>query len=504
MAAAQWTSIVQESQTWDEAVHLAAGLSYLKTRDFRMNPEHPPLGKTLDALPLLWMDVGLPLAHPSWGQHDELTFGGIFLYQNRLPADTILLAARSVTILLALVLAVSLAVWTRKHFGAPAALLALFLCATDPNLIAHGRYVTTDLIAALFIFLTVVSWIRYLTTHRDRDLVVAGALLGLALASKFSCVVLAPVLALLALLRRPVPRRAVLVLGIAALVVAALYAPRFRFPSHLYLTGLADVWEHNRSGHSSYLLGQISESGWWYYFPVVFAVKTPLAVLLLLAAGLWWVAARRVRPSFEQISLALAAAVFFAASMAARINLGVRHILPVYPLLFIVLATIVAQAPNGLLKRLLLGGALALQLYESARIYPHYLAFFNLAAGGPKAGPRYLLDSNIDWGQDVKKLAAYLKARDIPGVCIAYFGNANFEYYKVGADYLPHTDEPDKRAQFDCVAAASVTPLYGLYTAPGNYDWLRRMPPTAKIGYSIYVWDLRKKPAAGPRPPEVQ
>ena len=117
MGTVQVTSVLQETQTWDEGIHLAAGYSYLKRGDYRMNPEHPPLGKILSALPLLFLKPALPIEHPSWRDVDEIAFGSEFLYSNRVPADTMLFLGRSVTIALSLLLGISIAIWTRRQFA---------------------------------------------------------------------------------------------------------------------------------------------------------------------------------------------------------------------------------------------------------------------------------------------------------------------------------------------------------------------------------------------------
>ena len=129
---------------------------------------------------------------------------------------------------------------------------------------------------------------------------------------------------------------------------------------------------------------------------------------------------------------------------------------------------------------------------ESLSINPDYLAFFNWPSGGPSNGPRYLLDSNIDWGQDTRKLKAWLDARNIHQVCRVYFGNAILAHYGIGELPLPGNEDTAERANLDCMAAASVTPLYGLYVPNDRYRWLREKTPVAKIGYSIYMYDLRK------------
>jgi hypothetical protein len=136
---------------------------------------------------------------------------------------------------------------------------------------------------------------------------------------------------------------------------------------------------------------------------------------------------------------------------------------------------------------------LAAHAAESLSAYPHYLPFFNTAAGGPSAGPRYLSDSNVDWGQDVKKLRAYLAERNAMEPCISYFGNTPLRYYGIGEHDVPVTDDLEARKNVNCIAAVSVTELQGVYGNPGKYAWLREREPDARIGYSIYVFDLRKR-----------
>jgi hypothetical protein len=181
--------------------------------------------------------------------------------------------------------------------------------------------------------------------------------------------------------------------------------------------------------------------------------------------------------------------------MASPLNLGVRYILPVYPFLFVLLAGVLFGVGRERLQRwfpAVVAVALLGLAAGSLAIYPHYLAFFNAAAGGPEAGPRYLLDSNIDWGQDIKKLKAHMVAHNIPRVCVVYFGTGDLGYYQVEFEGLPLTAELEQRRNLDCVAAVNVTPLYGLHSTPESYRWLREMEPTARIGYSIYLYDLRK------------
>ena len=504
MGAAQFASAVQETQTWDEAIHLTAGYVYLKTGHIAFFTDHPPL-RALFAAPLLFLNLHIPAGRPEWEARDQAGFATQFLYTNPYHPDTLLLTGRSVAIALTLMFGVVLAWWTRRQFGAAAALIALALFAFEPNLIAHGRYVTTDMLAAFTFFLAVIAWAEVLWS--GGRVLLAGAALGLAFCAKYSAIALVPIFLALALAawaqRRATIRNLAIgfaaVTGIAVLVIAAIYAPEtfrwmtLRQPAHPFFTGLGQVLRKSHEGHEAYLLGVYSHTGWWYYFPVAFAVKTPLGLLALLAIAAGGLIRRRPRlkeiPS-GWLALGIPAVLFFALSMINAIDLGIRHILPIYPMLCILGAALVVRLPWGIA---IAAACAAIVAIESLAIYPDYLAFFNAAAGGPKAGPRYLLDSNIDWGQDVKKLRAWLRARHIDSVCMFYFGNTGVEFYAVPMKYLPRTWETEEREKLDCVAAISVTNLYDLYVPRGSYAWLREREPVARIGWSIYVYDLRKR-----------
>jgi 4-amino-4-deoxy-L-arabinose transferase-like glycosyltransferase len=553
LAAVQVLSIRGESQTWDEHFELASGYSYLKTGDYRINTEQPPLAKIIQALPLLFMQASVPLNDPSWEQRDPVRFGAKFLYHNRIPADTMLFAGRLMSILMTSCLALAVAVWTRWRFGAGVALFALLLLTFDPTVIAHGRYIKQDVPVTLFAFLSCVAW--------GRSLILVGVFFGLALAAKFSAVFLLPVYALLYLVnRRQQGKRfspllfakSMTAVGIiACLIVLVVYLPhigmlkpvfradrqahpnapmlrdinkgtmvgatlawigaRLGLQAHPALTGFNEFVEHASQGHQSYLLGAISGKGFWYYFPVAFAVKTPTATLLALLLSAWLairnlrvrlrqrtatlknegMMAREPSTNFDWYVLCIPIVIYAGVSLASNVDIGIRHLLPIYPFLFIAMSSVLIRSVWKF-KRPTLAALAILLIVESASIYPHYPAFFNTVSGGPRNGPRYLLDSNIDWGQDAKNLKAWMVAHNIPAVCGCYFGNADLGYYKIEMQDLPSTWETEQRAKLNCVAAVSVTPLYGLYVPKGSYAWLREREPMERIGYSIYLYDLRK------------
>jgi hypothetical protein len=530
MCARMGSAAVQESQTWDEGLHLVAGFSYWKTGDYRLNPEHPPLAKLAAALPLLFTSAALPDLPEAWRQGDQVALFRPFLYANTVDADTLLLLGRLMTMLSALALGLLLAAAARARWGAAAGLTSAALYATDPNFIAHGHYITSDVPVTLAILTSVLTWDRYLTTGRRLDLAAASAALGIALATKFSAIFLLPLHWIVYWLRCRGETRhplaacagAVLVLLMAysgdsfraltgkkpplerhigtaapAAAYASGIASDLRLPAHPYLTGSWDLFQHSREGHRSYLLGKVSDQGSIWYFPVAFAVKTPAAVLILLllvAAPALAAAARQI----PRATWALAAypAAYLALCLTSRLNLGLRHLLPLYPFLYLAIAWAVAFALNGRRRRYAIAAlavAAAVQFFELARVHPHYTAFFNSLSGGPQNGYRFLLDSNLDWGQDMKKVKRWFETHDVRQACYSYFGSAPVEYYGLS----PWIPAPDPETP-DCVAAVGATNLFDVYFDPPRHRPLRERTPDAVIGHSTWIFDLRKDGAEPP------
>jgi len=488
MLALQVASIVQESQTFDEGANLSAGYSYWKTGDYRMNREHPPLGKLLVSLPLLVLNPVLPTGDSAWATGDELAFGRAFLYHNQLPAGELLFAGRLVTIALTAVLAVTLALWVRRRAGPLAALVALLLLAFDPNILANGRYVTDDLAVTLFAFLAVILWDAALAGGRAALFVCAGAALGAALGTKYSAVFLLPVYAGLMWVYREraetFARGCALAGGAAAIVLFAIC----RGNVAVYTDGLRWTLGYVGHGQLGYLFGMESVHGWWWFFPAAFALKTPIGTIVLLLATILF-AARRWRALGDFGVLLLPIGVYGALCVLEHADMGVRYLLAIYPFPFAFVGIVTMKyAP-----RIFVAACLVATVVESTLIFPNYLAFFNVAVGGPGRGPHYLLDSNIDWGQDAIKLKRWLDAHDAGRACVSYFGSAPLAYFGINyADDVPAYWEIEKRRNLRCYAAVSVTYLYGKqFVGSDAPRWLRDRPPIAKVGYSIYVWDFR-------------
>jgi hypothetical protein len=526
------TSAVQKSPTMDEQNHIARGVAYLGTGDPRLSVEHPPLVNLLSGLPVhLLLHPSLPLDTVWWEAGEWYHFADLFLWEANPDPERVVFLARLPVLGLGLLLIALVHRWAGQRFGPWGGLLAAAFCGLDPNILAHARLATTDVGGTFFIFLAGYALWRALRRPSVPRLLGAGLALGLAFAAKLSALAFGPLLALTALLDglpggpgrgRRVVGRAGLMLGVLFLGLVVVWAT-YRFqvgplgengplvPAPPYLRGIGAVLDFAAGGRPGYLLGEVSTEGWWTYFPVAFGVKTPLATLvgLVVATGL---ALRR--PTHDDLLLLVPPVAFFLASTLTRLNLGYRHLLPILPFLFIHLARLpqspnhqspshqspshpATQSPSPM--RRLLPPLLALWLaLATLHIYPHFLAFFNPLGGGPEEGWRVLADSNIDWGQDLKGLRAWMDREGVERVRLAWFGSARPEAYGIPHDLLPgvphgfflssnppfNPDDPEPG-----VYAISVSNLVGAALPdPDLYAWFRDREPEAKIGYSVFIY----------------
>jgi hypothetical protein len=186
--------------------------------------------------------------------------------------------------------------------------------------------------------------------------------------------------------------------------------------------------------------------------------------------------------------------VFFGVSLTSHIDLGIRHLLPVYPFLYIAIGAGLFRIIPKTSRTCAAATISCLLIAESCLSFPDYLSFFNFLCGGVKSGPNYLLESNIDWGQDLKKLRIFLAPYGDTRICLEYFGNADLAHYGFAHhEYFPRTADKDERERVNCIGAISVNLLYGLYSSVDAYSWIRYRKPLARVGGSIYVYDLRKE-----------
>jgi predicted membrane-bound dolichyl-phosphate-mannose-protein mannosyltransferase len=528
-----WAFIRANSQSHDEAVHLTAGYSYLATHDFRLNPEHPPLLKELAALPI-YLVHHLPF-HPAanlWGsstvEAEKWTISRDFLYHSSVSQDELLTLGRLPGLLMGAAIVALVGWWAYRLWGPGAAVLGTALAAFEPNLVTNACLITTDVGSALFIFLTMYLFWEYGTTRSAIFLIGAGITTGLALASKLTGILLfgmgglilvghvvLPQSPLLPTVKGAIspPRsvrfkQAVLIAVVVTVLAALAILPPYFFQGwDKWLYGFGWQLSKGGHGHAAFFLGHYSDTGWYAYFPVAFLIKTPVASVALIAASLALFRFGTPLGLRDVLFLLVPVAIVLALMIPAKINIGVRYLMPIYPFLFVCAARLATLSfPRPWLAPVGLGVPVLLTALSTLRQAPHELPYFNEAIGGPDHGDRYLADTNIDWGQDLKGLREYMDREGLPMVYLSYFGTAPPEAYGIryqeapsfgAVDWPARTIDRLPRDSPRQVLAISVTNLQGAYLGePGPYRPFYDRPPLAKIGYSIWIYDLTGDSAA--------
>jgi len=544
-------SIRRQTQTWDEACHIFAGYSYWTRGDFGINPEHPPLVKLLASIPLLPSSLNVPPHDKIFSKEDDFTSAEQFVYSNN--ADQILFRARLAAALLTLLLALLLFAAAREMFGTLAAFVALILFVFEPNILGHGALVTTDMGLTCFLFGTVYAFYRYVRAPSRRRLGVLALAAGLSLAAKHSGILIFPILIALAfadflITRKSLRRlteytaqygfrlgRALLLAGLAAVVILwasygfrfhprygvdadqrlISYASRLNHPlqeklitwlarGHLlpqsYLYGLADIGITAGFSHT-YLFGKVYPHGQWFYFPAAFLIKTSLPLIIFLLLLPIAIVARGAPYRRELWFLTLPPALYLAVAMSSGLNIGVRHILPIYPFLMILAGWTAVQLVRYR-RHWMYGVAfiLVFGVVSSLRVFPVYLSYANELWGGPANTYRYLTDSNVDWGQQLQAIKKYLDSRHVQNCWFAYLADvvANPRYYGIPCNPLttiasvwlqPSMDVPPS---IDGPVLISASVLSGYEFGPGPlnpYDQFQRLTPSAVIEHGVFVFD---------------
>jgi hypothetical protein len=496
------------SATYDEHAHLPAGYTYWKTGDLRLNPQHPPLVKLLAGLPLLFLDPRVDWQDESWAgpRPSQWRFGARFFYGWGNDADRLLFWGRLPIVLLALLLGLYVFRWSAERFGPRAGVYGLLLYAFCPNIIAHGRLVTMDLALSAFTTIALYYLWRFLREGTMRPLVLCAVALGLALASKFSALVIAAMVvgwlvmrpvraAAPAATKKEKKKRAAspaevswaAAIGVVAGISVVLAWMSYLLPADpaFYWKGVAIVNRDHRADHFYYLMGAFKQGRWWYYFLAALAFKTPVPAIVstVIAAVLAW--RSKATTGRDDLLLVIPALGFLAFTSAMADNLGVRYVLPLFPLMFVFTSRIAEPLSRDRRGLVVLAVLAAWQIAGTLRAFPDHLAYFNEPSGGVARGYRLLDDSNIDWGQDLKRLGTYLKEQKPAGpVRVCYDLNGHPPYYGVDTDRITMQQLASPPAPgFYAIAAHCLVRLQTL-NQPGqpDLDWLRRYPSLGRVG----------------------
>lgn len=494
--------------------------------------------------------------------NSQWDFGEALLFNSNNPADEMIFWGRLPMIIFLLVLGFYLFYWTRQLFGKTAALIALSLFCFSPTFLAHGHLVTTDTAAAAGIFISLYYFVKALQKPSGKNIVYSGIALGIAELLKFSAILLYPFFFLMTLgcwiikqldfksalkLLAGVYVICFLLIGAVYIFHTANYPPQrqaadsafilsssnSRTAANLiiwaadkpilrayaqYFLGVMMATQRVEGGNTTYFLGQVSGGGWKNYFPIMYFVKETVVFHLLTFIALIYLLSKiKIKKSsnlplcwknltdfikkyLPQMTILGFLLVYWLASLCGNLNIGVRHLIPVLPLTMILVAGgAAAFADNIRWRRILIALLCLCQIVGALRAYPHYLSYYNILVGGSENGYKIAVDSNTDWGQDLKRLKHWVDQNNIQTIYIDYFGGANVKYYFDGKYQSWWCDRSPDQLPKNSWLAVSATFLQGGRGTPapesdikgGCYRWLDNYQPATVIGNSIFVYHIQ-------------
>lgn len=541
-----FSSVITKSPVCDEAGHhIAAGYSYVKLGDFRMNPASPPLVRNLMGFPLLFLNLKLPTDHAAWQENNSSEFSRQFLYVYNTNAEQIVFLSRLPMIVLSLLLGWLVFFWAGKLFGYKAGIFALFLYALSPDILGNAGLAMADMGGSLFVFLAVFQYWRLLRC-RERlgiNLILAGICFGLAQSAKCSSILLYPLFFIFALIEalkdgqgrqafikqakflfiifalglltlwatyafefKPLLKNApdveekinyirmflakVPFLGQPAVVKACIrFAQEIPIPLSTYIVTLLGIANQVVAGQQGvYFMGKYYASGVLPYYLIDYAIKTPLALFALIALSInFSLLKRRSKTQLQNtLFLLFPIAIIFISASFSRLQGGVRYLLPAYPFLFVWLSDTInvghGQKPASFAGKIALGLLIFWYGAASFRAYPHYLAYFNGLVDGP-GGFGCKVTHDCDWGQDIKELKRYLDEKGIPKIKYYCFATADPSYY--GIKFEPFSEEDFNRPVIGAYYAISTRYLPAV-------KWSNAYRPIDKVGYTIFIYRISK------------
>jgi hypothetical protein len=493
------------NHTSDEPPHIACGIQWLDQGIYTYEHQHPPLTRVMVA-------IGPYLAGARSNKQGEFTVEGATILYGGGHYDLRLGLSRAGNLPFFWLACWMVFLWGARILGTAGAALSVLIFTMTPAVLAHAGVSTTDMgVTACFAAATYAS-VRFLEEPGLKSAVWLGVAMGLMVLSKFSALAFYPAAAIAALAywlystRPAVSKIARLFaarlpwIGLAALLSLLIIWAGYRFsfgrtvwipfrvPFPELYSGVKEVINHNAYGHRAYLLGEVRQEGWWAYFPVLIGVKLPLGLLILAAVGLW---RRPTRPAGAwPFAFAVAIpATILAIAMSSRINIGIRHILPAFPFFAIIAAAgalwLVEQSRRWNWALWAAGAATGWLVISSLAAHPDYLAYFNALAGDEPE--RIVVDSDLDWGQDIKRLSQRLRELNAPSVTFS----PTITISLAALGFPPH-QESEPGAPSPGWNAVQVTEWklnrMGLYYYPNEPVWPDVVKPNERVGRSILLY----------------
>lgn len=489
------------NHTWDEPEHLAAGLHLLQTGEYLKGTEQPPpvrllMGASLSVAGARSNGINGPVGRQE---------GFDILYRDGRYKDFLFAARLGVLPFLPLLI-LSTWLWARRYYDDGTAILTAGFVASTPAVIGHAAIAGLDVAMAATTTLALFFLLRWIETPTASRSISCGLACGLAFGTKLSAIPFIAATALIWLFADLMFKRklslkllphAILVVALASVVLVASYSfgnawritydHGFPLPAAVSLLhdSISALSLHNKEGHVAYLLGEIRTQGWWYYYPVALVLKTPLPLLIAFCAGTVSTAIQCSREKNWMPAaplLAITAILAFCGAFS-RINIGVRHVIVVVPLMAIIASAYLKKVYTQFstpLVRSFVPLIILWQCFIFFQSYPDYLPYFNELAGSTPE--KILNDSDLDWGQDMHRLKSELRALKIKEFTLIYRGTMNFAQ----EDFPPfRTITPTERPTGWLAVALGAKEIT---TADGGYRWLDAYTPVKRIGKSIDLY----------------
>lgn len=552
MVVQELISITQNSLTSDENLYIGAGKEIFETGNFKtvVVMAHPPLSYYVGSIFL----TPLNFEKEIWQNHDWKR-GQDVAFHSGYNSGRIIFFSRLPFAFLSVFLALYVLKWATELYGAKSGIVALFLYSFNPSVIAYSGIATTDFTAAAMMFVAAYYFWKLFKEPSRKNLMLSGIFLGFALLSKITAVLLILVFMVLGIICiyngkckiniKTLLKNLLIMLFISFLLIFSFYGFQFdtlsnslpagffadkarqelsktgffskqllyvydnvKLPAPSYIGEIGYLFYISSQPNPGYLFGRITDNVVWYYVYVTFLLKTGVTLLIFLV--MLFVFRKRVpqKDLLAKLSLWLPILfVFINFSLTNKMS-GVRHILAVYPFMFVLASNIVNVKPNKQKKyNLIVYALLFYYALSTILIAPHYMAYISEIFGGPDNAYKILVGSSIDHGQDLYRLKEYMGKNNIKKIKLSYFGQADPKDYNISYEYLPspnfllwtpgYTMPPATERTEDCsekkgLIAVSITNLENVYlTNKTCFGWLQKNEPIGKAGYSIFIYDLK-------------